>query len=101
MKVQSGMVVALHQLPEGIGGVNKVTGVLSASSRIERRCQDMAYVIAEPCINVKDTACVDACPVIVSILARTKMTLRPQRNCTWIRLSVSTAEPASLFAQRR
>ena len=23
----------------------------------------MAYVIAEPCINVKDTACVDACPV--------------------------------------
>ncbi|MGH9617165.1 MAG: 4Fe-4S dicluster domain-containing protein [Acidobacteriaceae bacterium] len=23
----------------------------------------MAYVIAEPCIGVKDTACVDACPV--------------------------------------
>src|ERR1035441_9104797 len=23
----------------------------------------MAYVIAEPCINTKDTACVDACPV--------------------------------------
>lgn len=23
----------------------------------------MAYVIAEPCINVKDTACVDACSV--------------------------------------
>ncbi|MCW5962863.1 MAG: 4Fe-4S binding protein [Bryobacterales bacterium] len=23
----------------------------------------MAYVIAEPCTNVKDTACVDACPV--------------------------------------
>ena len=23
----------------------------------------MAYVIAEPCIDVKDTACVDACPV--------------------------------------
>jgi len=23
----------------------------------------MAYVIAEPCINVKDSACVDACPV--------------------------------------
>jgi NAD-dependent dihydropyrimidine dehydrogenase PreA subunit len=23
----------------------------------------MAYIIAEPCINVKDTACVDACPV--------------------------------------
>ena len=23
----------------------------------------MAYVIAEPCIGVKDTGCVDACPV--------------------------------------
>lgn len=23
----------------------------------------MAYVMAEPCIGVKDTACVDACPV--------------------------------------
>ena len=23
----------------------------------------MTYVIAEPCINVKDTACVDVCPV--------------------------------------
>jgi NAD-dependent dihydropyrimidine dehydrogenase PreA subunit len=23
----------------------------------------MAYVIAEPCIGVKDTACADACPV--------------------------------------
>jgi NAD-dependent dihydropyrimidine dehydrogenase PreA subunit len=25
--------------------------------------QAMAYVIAEPCIGTKDTACVDACPV--------------------------------------
>lgn len=23
----------------------------------------MAYIIAEPCINVKDTACVEVCPV--------------------------------------
>ena len=23
----------------------------------------MAYVIAEPCVGAKDTACVDACPV--------------------------------------
>ena len=23
----------------------------------------MAYVIAEPCINTKDTACVNVCPV--------------------------------------
>ncbi len=25
--------------------------------------EPMAYVIAEPCIGTKDTACVDACPV--------------------------------------
>src|ERR1035441_4441221 len=25
--------------------------------------KDMAYIIAEPCIGTKDTACVDACPV--------------------------------------
>ena len=23
----------------------------------------MAYIICEPCVNTKDTACVDACPV--------------------------------------
>lgn len=23
----------------------------------------MAYIIAEPCVDVKDTACVDVCPV--------------------------------------
>ena len=28
-----------------------------------RRIEEMAYVIAEPCIGTKDTACVDACPV--------------------------------------
>ena len=32
------------------------------SIEYERR-QPMAFVIAEPCIGVKDTACVDACPV--------------------------------------
>jgi NAD-dependent dihydropyrimidine dehydrogenase PreA subunit len=28
-----------------------------------RRFDEMAYVIAEPCIGTKDSACVDACPV--------------------------------------
>ena len=28
-----------------------------------REIEIMAYVIAEPCIGTKDTACVDACPV--------------------------------------
>lgn len=23
----------------------------------------MAYIVCEPCVNTKDTACVDACPV--------------------------------------
>jgi NAD-dependent dihydropyrimidine dehydrogenase PreA subunit len=31
--------------------------------RVEERRGFMAYVIAEPCIGTKDTACVDACPV--------------------------------------
>jgi ferredoxin len=34
---------------------------ISASSSGDRTV--MTYVIAEPCINTKDTACVDACPV--------------------------------------
>src|SRR5512133_3189056 len=29
----------------------------------ERRCVGMAYVIAEPCVDVHDRACVDECPV--------------------------------------
>jgi NAD-dependent dihydropyrimidine dehydrogenase PreA subunit len=28
-----------------------------------KRALNVAYVIAEPCIGVKDTACVDVCPV--------------------------------------
>jgi ferredoxin len=28
-----------------------------------RSGEQMAYVIAEPCIGTKDTACIDACPV--------------------------------------
>ena len=31
--------------------------------RVEERRFFMAYVIAEPCIGTKDSACVDACPV--------------------------------------
>ena len=38
--------------------------LLSASrNQVPRRNRQMAYVIAEPCIGTKDTACVDACPV--------------------------------------
>ena len=34
----------------------------------------MAYVIAEPCIGTKDTACVDACPVDC---------MHPKKNTTY------------------
>jgi NAD-dependent dihydropyrimidine dehydrogenase PreA subunit len=30
---------------------------------VERSIKSVAYIIAEPCIGTKDTACVDACPV--------------------------------------
>src|SRR5580658_1104224 len=36
---------------------------ISVESSVKRRIQEMAYIIAEPCIGTKDTACVDACPV--------------------------------------
>jgi Fe-S-cluster-containing dehydrogenase component len=39
----------------------------------------MAYVIAEPCIGAKDTACVDACPEIASTPRRT----RPVAALSW------------------
>src|ERR1700704_6110118 len=35
----------------------------TAPHKGDKREGFMAYVIAEPCIGVKDTACVDACPV--------------------------------------
>ena len=42
----------------------KMAGLQSLSTRFRgQRATAMAYVIAEPCINTKDTACVDACPV--------------------------------------
>src|SRR5580698_5791490 len=45
----------------------RTAGVLCYYQRREvrpfRRNKKMAYVIAEPCIGTKDTACVDACPV--------------------------------------
>jgi NAD-dependent dihydropyrimidine dehydrogenase PreA subunit len=34
-----------------------------ALSSLDKGGMDMAYVIAEPCIGTKDTACVDVCPV--------------------------------------
>ena len=54
----------------------------------------MAYVIAEPCIGVKDMACVDACPVDCIHPKRTKQPSRARLSSTSIRSNVSTAAPA-------
>ena len=52
----------------------------------------MAYVIAEPCIDVKDTACVDACPVdCIHPKKDRRAILQKTLNCTSIRLSVLIA----------
>ncbi len=40
----------------------------------------MAYIICEPCIGTKDTACVDACPVDC-ILPKRKNPISKLRPC--------------------
>ena len=65
----------------------------------------MAYIIAEPCIGTKDTACVDACPVDC---------IHPKKDATYederptfdqvpqlisTPPNVSTVEPAFPFAR--
>lgn len=36
---------------------------LTASRRRRPTVEGMAYIICEPCVGTKDTACVDVCPV--------------------------------------
>ncbi len=36
---------------------------VSVTLPCSRSIEEIAYIIAEPCIGTKDTACVDACPV--------------------------------------
>jgi NAD-dependent dihydropyrimidine dehydrogenase PreA subunit len=43
--------------------VRRVAVVVKYLHRFQETHNLMTYVIAEPCINTKDTACVDACPV--------------------------------------
>ena len=47
------------RLTQGLGSC----ATISVESQSRRRNLQMAYIIAEPCIGTKDTACVDACPV--------------------------------------
>ena len=53
---------------------NEVEFILRKAYRERRWRWLMAYVIAEPCIGVKDTACVDACPVDC---------IHPKKNTTY------------------
>jgi ferredoxin len=44
----------MRSLPSKLGGRCPIWGT---------RCRAMAYVIAQPCIGVKDNSCVEVCPV--------------------------------------
>jgi len=61
----------------------------------------MAYVIAEPCIGTKDTACVDAARLTAFIRTRTKMLSKPRLSFTLTRSSASIAALVSRFVRRR
>ena len=54
---------AAASTPVPSDGTRDPFATISFYLTIDLEKQTMAYVIAEPCIGVKDTACVDACPV--------------------------------------
>ena len=51
----------------------------------------MAYVIAEPCVGTKDTACVDACPVDCIHPKKDEPAYALRNCCISIRSNASTA----------
>ena len=63
------------------------------------------YVITEPCISVKDTACVDACPVDcihprkdeVAFTAAPQLYFDPE-NCIGCSMCVPVCPVAAIFA---
>jgi len=46
-----------------VGNLVRISVLLNSVHIFRGTTDFMAYVIAEPCIGTKDTACVDACPV--------------------------------------
>ena len=56
----------------------------------------MAYVIAEPCIGTKDTACVDACPVDCIHPRRTRPMTTAASHSTMCPNSILTRWSASM-----
>ena len=63
-------------------------------SRTLRRHASMPFIITDPCIETKDTACVDVCPSTASTRARTNPSSRRRRCSTSIRRSASTVARA-------
>ena len=59
----------------------------------------MAYVIAEPCIGTKDTACVDVCPVDCIHPRKDEPDLKRKRSSTSVRLNALIAARAFRFAR--
>ena len=66
----------------------------------------MIYVIAEPCIGVKDTACVDACPVDcihprrdeIEFVASPQLYIDPE-NCIGCGMCVPVCPVADIYAE--
>src|ERR1035437_9569310 len=50
-------------VPSSCGTIVVVDATMKLSCTYEEEVCDMTYVIAEPCIDVKDKACVEVCPV--------------------------------------
>ena len=62
----------------------------------------MTYIIAEPCIGVKDTACVDVCLSIASIRPKTRpKNSRKRKSSISILKNASTVGLASRSALSR
>ena len=59
----------------------------------------MAYVIAEPCINTKDTACVDVCPVDCIHPRKDEAAFQRKPCCTSVRWNASTVALACRFVR--
>ena len=62
---------------------------------------DVAYIICEPCIGTKDTACVDVCPVDCIHPRKDEGDFESADSSSSIRTSASTAAPACRPARSR
>ena len=61
----------------------------------------MAYVIAEPCIDVKDKACVEVCPVDCIYEGPNQLLIHPDECIDCGACELHRSEPAVLRGQPR